>query len=622
MSASNARLTLLLILFIFLHILCHGQDIAEVYNKKADKNGTKKTMSSMPDAFTAPSPPPSIDDGVTDAPSPSPAPTSMPPTALPTSPKDDEDDNVETESPIPPTLPPSVESPSPAPVAETLDPTGAPKSPSLTTMPTAPSTLDPTTAMPNVAPTTDPTAAPSAKATKIPTTKAPMAPTKAPTATTMAPKTPTKAPDSASMAAPNPPPTPPGDATVSVSMPKLSFLLQRTDGLTNDDNDDIEESLQGFLSDFLRTGTYAAGFRYLELETVSSGDVVRTVAIVEDSAAHYKSNSQIPTETELATIFTTYFSFWGDRNLGEYLSSNGFPATNVTQVLLDGTILESQGNPDPDATAPNGIDNDAETPSSAENLSGDSDSFDRYIIIGIIVGGCVLLLAIALLVRTTRKMRSNASEPVLIDSLDDDDDLENVIPNAKSSVASKVTKDVVGDADRMGAVPHEPRDVDTSSDAGEVLSRASNTPLKYPGMKQQTPSLHIQSTGNDNDDDDDDDDTNDGAYVSDGDIISVTESLMMRSEYSGQGPLFNVKTLPVTTKSNEKNITTTDQATGAEGVTAAVGAASGGTANPVDAARNVAASGKSSVRAPQNTSFQYDASRLDKVISNAKNNSQ
>lgn len=372
--------------------------------------------------------------------------------------------------------------------------------------------------------------------------------------------------------------------TVIVAMPKLAFVMDKAKNATTGiiQNTEIGEALESFLSDYLATGTHKNSFRSLNLvTTLVQDDAMVTLTIKRGSALYETGKEPVPTVEGLATILTTYFSFWGDLNLNKYFVTKGFPIENVSEVQLDGKALPSQGNLDAEKAIP--------TPNSiSQENDQSSESFNNYVIAGIVVGGVVLIVAGALFVRARKGQNEllgkNSREGVIvIDSIEDPETAD-----MKGEVETKPTEESNADecepgGERVGADPHLSNEMDASSDADEVLARASNSPLKYPGV--QLP-LHIRPYSNKKDDE------SSSEGESDGDIISVTESLLYKD--NPQGPLYNV--MPHS------------------------GALDGAATGPDDLVRQLAMTGKASVRAPPPPSFQYDASRLDQVISSAKGN--
>jgi hypothetical protein len=570
---------------------------------------------------------------------------------------------------VPPNVSPNmtlVPSPSPSnpEMQETNEPTLAVvTSPAPTELPLATETSTPTVPTSSTE-TNDPTAAPSrlnsdgpssapsatplSRTTNMPTVTVPAANTVPPSMTTTTTQSPTVA------------------AKVRVALPKLAFDLETaspwsSSSSTSASDDDLEmalgTALGDFLSDFIESSgpSYANGFDRVNVQqttlVTSSSDRTATYSLAQGEALYEAEAVNVPTESDLATLLSTYFGFRGDDALVEQWSSTAttinYPRIlNITAVYVNDERLASLQGDDHNVSPVATVDENAPAATDTINnrnssSSSNSEVFNRYVIAGIVVGGVVLLLGLAFLVRTVHNARRgngganmdhDRRPVVVIDSLDDDEeDPKNVtgptvyddgavagsgladvdsdddgIPLVGSGVGLAGRHGASYDEDRVGALPHQPTDLDTSSDAGEVLVRASNAPLKYP---DQDNALRIHAA---NDDDDDDDHTRDGEYTSDGDIISVTESLLMKQqEYTGQGPLFNVKSLPLPATMNQM-----PASAGLEDSERSSASVPEPTATAATAAQT--SSRSAATAAPPNTAFQYNASRLDQVISSAK----
>lgn len=457
----------------------------------------------------------------------------------------------------------------------------------------------------------------------------------------------------------------------SVVVPPLVFEVSKSKML---EDVAVNTAMQMFFTDFFATGTYKTTFRSVDLNvSVSQEYMGQATLTIAKGVAHYDLNSTtsndptaaaIPTVSDLSSILMTYFSFWGDQNLQQYLADRNIPVLNVTKVILNGTEVVNQAA----ATASTaGID---PVVSSRTNTNSTSDAFNNFVIAGIVVGGLVLILAVLLFVRARQTQHQkkaaqqggglaasntnatdssgdntddNMNHPTTVIVLDVIDDAETGLhyrhaaehglayrqqrlrttttttegaPSDPQSVA--VGRGTSGDG-RVGAAPlplpasQLPADTTRhSNDVEQVLHRAANSPIQYLGGVQG-PHIHIRPCPNesapkqraededkDGDDDDDDDITNDGEYTSDGDIISVTESILYR-EQDAQGPLFRngyeAKPLaaPTSVRKHQGSIRT---ASGNAGPTTTMA--------------------KQHQQSPAQASFQYDASRLDQVISNAK----
>jgi len=354
-------------------------------------------------------------------------------------------------------------------------------------------------------------------------------------------------------------------------MPKLIFILDTRGPL---DQDEVDAAMEAFLTSYFSQGFHREAFRFVRLDTVleegrqgrrylqqTSSNGVMTLKVV-DGTVHYDPNVQssngkpapIPTEEELASILSAYFSLWGVDNLEQHFRDEGLPVSGVSAVSVDGDVLMLD-------------DGDK----SVNGPSEGDDNNQAYILAGSIVGaGVIVLLGVFLIVRMRRTKRNADREIIVIESID-----ENSHPASKS-VASKSKVSVSGDE---ASAPPPPPPPEASSIPTEYQEKLANPYAASSSMVLLAPT----TTAADSYDDDDN-----IVYESDGDIISVTESLHHESK---QGPLF--------AKSN--------------------------TAIPVESQQmsSIATTGKSSLRqtAPQ-TGFQYDASRLDQVISSAKQGQQ
>jgi hypothetical protein len=186
----------------------------------------------------------------------------------------------------------------------------------------------------------------------------------------------------------------------------------------------------------------------------------------------------------------------------------------------------------------------------------------------------------------------------------------DVINNISSTIIVAAAYPIIGDdeeaavvleASRAGAEPPDPMDTEgnhNDNDAEHIVL----PPLTYPGLAVGQP-IYIRPYQTESKDDDESTlgAYTTGDYTSDGDIISVTESILYRDQDS-QGPLLKHG-----------------------GLESATTAAAPPPKDPL--VRQLALTGTVSVRsgaaaasAQQPPSFQYDASRLDQVISNAKGN--
>jgi hypothetical protein len=357
-----------------------------------------------------------------------------------------------------------------------------------------------------------------------------------------------------------------GPPTVAVAMPKLSFLLQ-TEGSI--DGAEIETALNGFLSDYLSQGTYKSSFRFINLETTVEQENNVVSLSITDGQAHFDPAVNLwPSVEELSSVLSTYFSFWGDQNLKDYLVSKQFPVVNVSDVLLDGEQLASQG--DLTAIPANRPDTD-----SNKSSSNDSDQFNALAIVGIVVGVVVGVVAVGLFAHTRQRQKRSAegtgSDVVVIKPISDVD-MEDEIKN------------------EIKTFPTEDSNMDQANDvAEEALVNSSedddNNANEGTFIEHLPPTLQIRLTQPVHEYVE-----HDGAESSDGDIISVAESLVYR-EQDKHGPLFNVKSIG--TSISAKHVS-------------------------ADESQATLTPGVKSARPAHHSVFQYDASRLDQVISNAK----
>jgi hypothetical protein len=588
--------------------------------------------------------PPNVSPNMTLVPSPSPSNPEMQETNEPTL--------AVVTSPAPTELPLATETSTPTvPTSstETNDPTAAP------------SRLNKVVVSSDGPSSSAPSATPLSRTTNMPTVTVPAATTVPPSMTTTTTTT----------------QSPTVTAKVRVALPKLAFDLETASpwsSSTSASDDDLEKALGtalgDFLSDFIESSgpSYANGFDRVNVQqttlVTSSSDSTATYSLAQGEALYEAEVANVPTESDLATLLSTYFGFRGDDALVEQWSSTAatinYPRIlNITAVYVNderlASLQEDDHNVSPVATVDENAPAATDTINSRNSSSNNSEVFNRYVIAGIVVGGVVLLLGLAFLVRTVHNARRgngganmdhDRRPVVVIDSLDDDEeDPKNVtgptvyddgavagsgladvdsdddgIPLVGSGVGLAGRHGASYDEDRVGALPHQPTDLDTSSDAGEVLVRASNAPLKYPD--HDTALLRIHAANDD--DDDDDDHSRDGEYTSDGDIISVTESLLMKQqEYTGQGPLFNVKSLPLPATMNQ--MPRASPAAGledSERSSASVPEEPNAATTTTTTTTAPQSSGRAAAAAPPTTAFQYDASRLDQVISSAKGQQQ
>jgi len=426
-----------------------------------------------------------------------------------------------------------------------------------------------------------------------PTTEAPSPwPTISPKPTAAHSEHPTVAPSSSF-----PPSLEPTLPRTIVPMPEMRFVMQTTGPL--DDEPTLRKAMVGFLNRFLNQGFYRNAFRGVTLDMVLQNAAARrelqeggggTVVVdVVNGMAIYEigTGTPLPTEEELYTILSAYFSLWGAQNLQEYLRDmHGLPVQKVSQVAFDGVVLPSTTNNEDRST---------------ENGGGeDNNDKNKYIIAGTVVGALAVFVAVFFIVRQRRGKKSAGPPPPeqkrgadLIEPTEKDlennhsnnnDDNNNKGNSCQRSVAS-----ASADGNSTIEAPPPPPPVPAISSIPDAYSEKMANPYAYQSIAAVTTAPTILSP----DDDDDDDDSQDtGNYTSDGDIISVTESLHHQIP---EGPLFknshNPSSLPYEPAPEEEG--------------------------------PVALTGKASVRVAAPTSqFKYDDTRLDQVISSTKGQQQ
>ena len=335
----------------------------------------------------------------------------------------------------------------------------------------------------------------------------------------------------------------------------------------------MKMALSKFLSNYLSKGTYKDSFRFLNLSSaVEQGNNILTISTLSGEAYFDSSNQEWPSVDVLANILSTYFSYWGDQNFKDFLIEQMLPVTSVTDVIVNGEKLTSVS----DMSSAPAISPDTYSESDKSSTS-DSDNFNAYAIAGIVIGGLVVVLAIALFIHTRNRQqrsleRNTGNEVVVVKPISDsdfEDEIKGQINTFPSGDSNDIDLDVITVNPSLPSPPVE--DLDATPGTLYNDPPTSEMPVQI-RMTQPTSAA---------------DDYNDGgAYSSDGDIISVTESLLYRDQ-DKQGPLFNIRSIGT-------SIPTTQ--------------------TPVDEAKTKGVS----VRPAQQSVFQYDASRLDQVISQAK----
>lgn len=466
--------------------------------------------------------------------------------------------------------------------------------PSLSLMPSAKPSMSPAPSdFPSLVPSLGPTGLPTVTASQAPTEVPTIAPSSEPSISSEpSDSPPTQAPTVSIPPTIEPTITPPS----TVSLPEMTFTLNKNGTI---DDEEIGQAMDTFMTDFLSTGLYKNAFQFIDIvSVVEQDDTVATLTITGGTAQYSSLNSNdandpVPTAQDLTDILATYFSFWGDRNLQEFLVVQGFSVQAVSMVALDGEVLSSQGdNTDNDpnrSTSP-----DDEVPPGTDD---DSEPLNNYVIAGIVAGGFVVLIAMFLFVRgriaQNEFLRGDVSREVISvkDSLNAQETGDNhknisIMPTASAASADSNVEDAAATLSNVGAAPHHVDEVDSGRHQEHGLAMASNSAARYPVQQQDDPihtNPYINALADEENSQDD--------YTSDGDIISVTESLLYSHQ---QGPLFNNVESLMGPNAND--------------------------APPEDQVRPAAMTGKTSARAPPQPAFQYDASRLDQVISSAKGN--
>lgn len=495
---------------------------------------------------------------------------------------------------------------------ETPQPTMPSVSPRPSPIPTSqPSTEEPTTLEPSEYPSFSPSGGPTPEPTPPPTTFSPAptttyAPSAQPTTTYAPTGRPTEEPE-----------------IVSVPMPELKFVLDVA--ATDDDGilgeQEANTAIVNFLTFFFSQGFYRDAFLFVALQTklvdgadarklrrhlqqqTDSENVIVTTLEVIGGVVSYNPNREtsngnlapVPTEDELSDILSAYFSLWGNVKLLEYFQDDGLPVVGVSQIFIDGDVILT------------GLqDGDRGGSDQASPANGDDDGDNPVAILaGSIVGaGVVVIVAVTLFVRILRRDKASqlqqqqqremlsGMDGALVVNGDSNTDDVNKAATATKSIAKSSAQSMSGV--EASLLPPAPPSAPTYSPIPEAYQEKTANPYATSATyadadataassQDITIIMEVPTKTTCEDDDDHDDDDDDIISESDGDIISVTESVHHQHD---QGPLFaNRSCAPET----------------------------------APAATPVATTGKSSVRQQQAAShFQYDASRLDQVISNAK----
>ena len=390
--------------------------------------------------------------------------------------------------------------------------------------------------------------------------------------------------------------------TVTVPLPQLRFVLDATGTL---EEASVNAAVVAFLNFFFSQGFYRDAFLYVTLQTnlvdgtlgarqqtrrrrrhlwLSSPpppthprnrkmeeETVVTLQVQEGMATYNPdarssdgTPSPVPSEEELSAILAAYFSLWGTEKLLEYFKEDGLPVAGVSQVSIDGDVIM--------------MEKDVEETNSSPSGSG-SDN-EAAILAGSIVGaGILVVVAVALLVHRQRRRKAAHREIVTLGS---NDFVNN--NNSSAVTAPSLHESERSLSESKGVLP--PRRLPPPASSMAIPAAYQEKTINPYATNSTSPfSISMAPTKTTSEDD------HDSVSESDGDIISVTESLHHQHE---QGPL------------------------------AALEATNNG--SNVNDLRPLVLTGKTSVRqqppnAPQ-PGFQYDSSRLDQVISNAKKQGQ
>jgi hypothetical protein len=437
-------------------------------------------------------------------------------------------------------------------------------------------TLHPTVSpRPSVAPTVvhsaEPSKEPSVKVTGAPTGT----PTLAPTSFTRKP-TVSPAPTAAPIV-----------AVTTVTIPEMVFRIVTSApsttrrSLQQIDEESLKQAIVEFLTQYLSESKNGKSLQRVSADqsvTTSSGNGASTATVDFANGQAIYAKDQAMSEEELRNLLEIYFSYTGVAKLKDFLVQKEFPVTELEVVSFDGKSLPASVVSDPGTNR--GVNLNSTEPS----------KINPAVIAGIVIGGVVLILSMFVLASRTRHTRATAPRelPTVAakKSTDGGDD------STKADSPVRATGSVgTGSLARSPAGNKEDDEDDDEEEVGETMKQQQQQPVYIQpfseAKKKRAPEPAI------------DEQSDDGLshYTSDGDIISVTESLLYEHQ---QGPLFNV---------NKTSLETSAPA---------------GAAGAADAAKT----GKTSVRgmtggstqqpAQGNPGFQYDASRLDNVISSAK----
>lgn len=297
--------------------------------------------------------------------------------------------------------------------------------------------------------------------------------------------------------------------------------------------DGVAESIQEFMEDYLSQQYTDFLFVSADKETELFGNVVQVDFTM--TMAHFELQSDdmnmtdtnttgtntteedgrlfqqtgLPDPFDLANALDTRFTFFGSDRLMEHLQMDGFNITSIQSISSNGQVIGGDAASD-DARSVN---------------DSDDDGLNAYAISGIAIGASVLVIAGAIF--ALQRRRSAGS--------DDDDDEEEASskippppPIEKTNPDELAIQPTASASDSISAAAVvEPRSLD-DNDAGP----------KYPQPYTTRPPYAKEAP------DDEEDEVDSVNYSTDGDIVSVTESL-----HAQDGPLFNVnKAVKGTTK--------------------------------------------------------------------------
>ena len=435
----------------------------------------------------------------------------------------DKTNNKKTDSPMPtftafPSAPPSI----------TPQPTFPPTSPPPTREPTGAPTGMPVTPVPTIepseAPTPQPTVEPTASPIVSPTASPTMPPTSNPTMSPM----PSISPAPTNTVAPSNAPTqtvqPSNAPTVpntAVPLPNYGFIMLKAGPPVNGVAESIELFMETYLGQQYDDFVFVSADKETTMITMNTVtvDFTKTMAhfvVQEDdnsmvnmtvttNATTTATNSTqegqrrlqesgIPDPFDLATALNTRFTFFGSERLMEHLQMDGFNITAIQSITSNGELIGGDDVANMDRASPD---------------DSDDSPLNAYAISGIAIGASVLVIGGAIFALRRRQSDLDISKD------DSSSKPPPPAPPTNDDLAIKPTASASDSVSAAGAVM-EPRKLDSDDDDEENP--------KYP----QPYTRYAKA--------DDDDEAESVNYSTDGDIVSVTESL-----HAQDGPLFNVK---------------------------------------------------------------------------------